>query len=204
MLNVFVSRQRPHYDYEVNIYKKFEEASRNLTGRGVAKFAFMTDAVLQGQPANYPDIDILIFKNDRLFANVEIKKSLSVPHILKIAKDIASRTATQRNLPLCIVCSEEDLYYSTNQGSEFSHIPLYTVDDLCGLLSENVIQDDADVTWPEFKTHLEELIGRSKLGEAKKDSLLSTINDIADNDVTVNNADEGAFSISSVDDPNNV
>ena len=70
--------------------------------------------------------------------------------------------------------------------------------------AENVIEDDADVTWPEFKTHLEELIGRSKLGEAKKDSLLSTINDIADNDVTVNNADEGAFSISSVDDPNNV
>lgn len=199
MPNIFVSRQRPHYDYEVNIYKKFEEALRNLKEQGVAKFAFMTDAVLKGQPANYPDIDILIFKNDKLFANVEIKKSLSVPHILKNAKDIASRTATQLNLPLCIVCSEEELYYSTNQGSEFSHIPLYTVDDLCGLLSENVIEDDADVTWSEFKTHLEELIGGSKLGEAKKDSLLSAINDIADNDVAVNNVDEGVFSISSVD-----
>ena len=204
MPNIFVSRQRPHYDYEVNIYKKFEEASRNLKEQGVAKFAFMRDAVLEGQPANYPDIDILIFKNDRLFANVEIKKSLSVPHILKNAKDIASRTATQRNLPLCIVCSEEELYYSTNQGEEFSQIHLYTVDDLCGLLSENVIDDDSDVTWQDFKTHLEELIGRSKLVKAKKDSLLSTINDIADNEVTVNNADEGVFSISSVADPNNV
>ena len=168
MLNVFVSRQRPHYDYEVNINKKFEEASRNLKEQGVAKFAFMTDAVLKGQPANYPDIDILIFKNDKLFANVEIKKSLSAPQILNRALAIASRTATQINLPLCIVCSEEELYYSTNQGSEFSHIPLYTVDDLCGLLSENVIEDDADVTWPEFKTHLEDLIVRSNLGEVKK------------------------------------
>ena len=77
MLNDFVSRQRPHYDYEVNIYKKFEEASRNLTERGVATFGLMRDAVLQGQPANYPDIDILIFKNDRLFANVEIKANIT-------------------------------------------------------------------------------------------------------------------------------
>lgn len=204
MLNIFVSRQRPHYDYEVNIYKKFEEASRNLKEQGVAKFAFMTDAVLKGQPANYPDIDILIFKNDKLFANVEIKKSLSSPQILNRALAIASRTATQINLPLCIVCSEEDLYFSTNQGEEFSPIHLYTVDDLCGLLSEKVIEDNADVTWQEFKTHLEELIERSKLVKAKKDSLLSAINDIADNEVTVNNADEGVFSISSVADPNNV
>ena len=204
MLNDFVSRQRPHLDYEDTIYNKFQKAAGMLRAQGVATFGFMRDAVLQGQPANYPDIDILISKNARLFANVEIKKSLSAPQILNRALAIASRTATQINLPLCIVCSEEELYYSTNQGSEFSHIPLYTVDDLCGLLSENVIEDDADVTWPEFKTHLEELIGRSKLGEAKKDSLLSTINDIADNDVTVNNADEGVFSISSVDDPNNV
>ena len=156
MLNVFISRQRPHLDYEDTIYNKFQKAAGMLRAQGVATFGFMRDAVLKGQPANYPDIDILIFKNDRLFANVEIKKSLSVPHILKIAKDIASRTATQINLPLCIVCSEEELYYSTNQGSEFSHIPLYTVDDLCGLLSEKVIEDNADVSWPEFKTHLED------------------------------------------------
>ena len=73
MLNVFVSRQRPHYDYEVNINKKFEEASRNLKEQGVAKFAFMTDAVLKGQPANYPDIDILIFLKSATIIQYTIK-----------------------------------------------------------------------------------------------------------------------------------
>ena len=60
MLNVFVNRQRPHYDYEVNIYKKFEEASHNLTERGVDKFIIMTDGVSNSQHANYPEIEILI------------------------------------------------------------------------------------------------------------------------------------------------
>ena len=74
MLNDFVSRQRPHLDYEDTIYNKFQKAAGMLRAQGVATFGFMRDAVLQGQPANYPDIDILISKNARLFANVEIKK----------------------------------------------------------------------------------------------------------------------------------
>ena len=49
MLNVFVSRQRPRYDYENNIYSNFVAAANKLKEQGVAKFAFMTDAVLKGQ-----------------------------------------------------------------------------------------------------------------------------------------------------------
>lgn len=202
MLNVFVSRQRSHFDYEDNIYNKFRMAAGALKAKGVATFGFMRDAVLEGQPANNPDIDILICKNDKLFANVEIKKSLASTQLLSHAKDIASRAAVMhRNLPLCIVCSEEDLYYSTNQGEVFSYVHLYTVDDLCKLLSEENIEDDTDVTWSEFKTHLIGLIDKSKLEAAKKNALLSTINEIADDGIKINNDDERVFSISSAADP---
>ena len=59
MLNVFISRQRPHLDYEDTIYNKFQNAAGILRAQGVATFGFMRDAVLKGQPANYPDIEIL-------------------------------------------------------------------------------------------------------------------------------------------------
>ena len=78
MVYQFVHRDSPQMDEsERKVISRFVRVFKILNRKnGSEKWAYMTNAVVRGKIGFTSDIDIVIFKNDKLFANVEIKRSL--------------------------------------------------------------------------------------------------------------------------------
>lgn len=148
MVYQFIHRDSPQMDEsEREVISRFVHVFKILNRKnGSRKWAYMTNAVVRGKIGFTSDIDIVIFKNDKLFANVEIKRSLCNFEIQKRAIDIAKRISTQLNTALYIVCSPEELFYSNHQDGIIKHIANCTEETISGVLNQEQNIEPQDVS----------------------------------------------------------
>ena len=195
MVYQFIHRDSPQMDEsEREVISRFVHVFKILNRKnGSRKWAYMTNAVVRGKIGFTSDIDIVIFKNDKLFANVEIKRSLCNFEIQKRAIDIAKRISTQLNTALYIVCSPEELFYSNHQDGIIKHIANCTEETISGVLNQEQNIEPQDVSVDDFKSLVSRIISLSELSQDKKIALNEVLNQ--NTNYRISNTDDGTYSI---------
>ena len=154
----------------------------------------MTNAVVRGKIGFASIIDIVIFKENKLFANVEIKRNLNRSELQRKAICEARRISTQLNTALYIVCSPDELFFSQRQGGRVEHILNSTEESISGVLNQKLDIEPHDVSIEEFRSVLSQIISASKLSQTKKKSLSKILNE----NFLINNTDDGTYFIEDI------
>ena len=195
MVYQFVHRDSPQMDEsEKKVISRFVHVFKILNRKnGSIKWAYMTNAVVRGKIGFTSDIDIVIFKNDKLFANVEIKRSLCNFEIQKRTIDIAKRISTQLNTALFVVCSPDELFYSNRQDGIIKHIANCTEETISAVLNQEQNIEPQDVSVDDFKSLVSKIISLSELSQDKKSALNKVLNQ--NTHYRISNTDDGTYSI---------
>ena len=184
MVYQFVHRDSPQMDEsERKVISRFVRVFKVLNRKnGSEKWAYMTNAVVRGKIGFTSDIDIVIFKNDKLFANVEIKRSLCNFEIQKRTIDIAKMISTP-----------EELFYSNHQDGIIKHIANCTEETISGVLNQEQNIEPQDVSVDDFKSLVSQIISLSELSQDKKSALNKVLNQ--NTHYRISNTDDGTYSI---------
>lgn len=195
MSSVFVHRDTPQMDEsESVVVKRFAHVLSKLNREnGSRKWTYIRNAVVRGKIGFASDIDIVIFRDDKLYANVEIKRSLNNSEVQKKALDIANRVSTQLNTALFIVCSPDELFFSSCLNNNINHIANCTEKTISEVLNLKTDKEAHDVTVDDFKAFVSQVISSSSLSQEKKATLNQFL--AQDTNYNITNSEDGTYSI---------
>lgn len=199
MVYHFIHRDSPQMDEsEKEVISRFAHVFKGLNKKnGSRKWGYMTNAVVSGKIGITSDIDIVIFNDNKLFANVEIKRTLCNYDIQKRAIDMANWISTQLNTAMYIVCSPDELFFSYRQDGKINHIANCSEESISNVLEQEQVVEPHNVTIDDFKSIISQIVSMSTLSQDKKLSLEQLLNQ--NENYTINNSDDGTYSI--VDSP---